>query len=199
MSASFAGFPASAPVNTVVNGTANFVNINTAANATATSATFTLQLPAGLVTANVTVTSALLGTGVYNSITGVVAFNPSTLAIVAPGATVSASISFLQTTTGVAGTGTTSAINDTIAGNNTATFSVAASAANMSASFAGFPASAPVNTVVNGTANFVNIDTAANATATSATFTLQLPAGLVTANVTVTSALLGTGVYTPWT
>ena len=111
-----------------------------------------------------------------------------------PSATVSASISFLQTTTGVAGTGTTSAVNDTNPLNNTNTFSVAPSAADMSASFAGFPASAPVNTVVSGTANFVN--TNSTNTATTAVFSLQLPTGLNPANVTVTSAVLGVGTYT---
>jgi uncharacterized repeat protein (TIGR01451 family) len=195
MSTSFAGFPASAPVNTVVNGTANFVNVNTAANATATSATFTLQLPTGLVTANVTVTSALLGTGVYNSTTGVVTFNTATLAIDAPGATVSASISFLQTSTGVAGTGTTGAVNDTVAANNTNTFSVLASAADMSVSFAGFPSSATAGTTVTGTVSFANISTTPSSTATSVTVTLKLKPGLPTGNVTVTSAILGVGVY----
>ena len=195
MSASFAGFPASAPVNTVVNGTANFVNINTAANATATSATFTLQLPAGLNPANVTVTSALLGTGVYNSITGVVTFNTATLAIVAPGATVSASISFLQTTTGVAGTGTTSAINDTNAANNTGTFRVIESSADMRASFAGFPSSAPAGTTVTGTVSFANISSTPSSTATSVTVTLKLKPGLPTGSVTVTSVILGIGLY----
>jgi len=196
MSASFASFPASAPVNTVVNGTANFVNISTTASSTATTAVFTLQLPIGLSVANVTVTSVLLGNGTYTPATGIVTFpSAPTVVNVTPSGTVSASISFLQTTTGVQGTGTTGATNDTVAANNTATFSVAASAADMSASFAGFPASAPVNTVVNGTANFVNINTTASSTATTAVFTLKLPIGLQTANVTVTSVLLGTGVY----
>ena len=196
MSASFAGFPASAPVNSVVSGTANFVNTNS--TNTATTAVFSLQLPIGLNQANVTVTSALLGSGIYAPATGLVTFPaaPSTVNV-SPSATVSASISFLQTSTGVAGTGTTSALNDTNLLNNTSTFSVAASAADMSVSFASFPASAPVNSVVSGTANFVN--TNSTNTATTAVFSLQLPIGLNQANVTVTSALLGSGIYAPAT
>jgi hypothetical protein len=141
------------------------------------------------------VTSALLGTGVYNSTTGVVTFNTATLAIVARGATVSASISFLQTSTGVAGTGTTGAVNDTVAANNTNTFSVLASAADMSVSFAGFPSSATAGTTVTGTVSFANISTTPSSTATSVTVTLKLKPGLPTGNVTVTSAILGVGVY----
>ena len=126
MTVSFSSFPLNATVNSVVNGTANFANINTSASGTATSATFSLLLPAGLQAANVTVTSALLGTGVYNSTTGIVTFSASTLASVTPGATVSASISFLQIATGVQGTATTGAINDNNPLNNTATFRVSA-------------------------------------------------------------------------
>ena len=196
MSASFAGFPASASVNTVVNGTANFVNINAAANATATTATFGLQLPAGLLAANVTVTSAVLGNGTYNAGTGRVTFASAPSVVnVTPSGTVSASISFLQTTTGVAGTGTTSAINDTNAGNNTNTFSVLQSSADMSVSFAGFPSNATVGTTVTGTVSFANISTTASSTATSVTVTLKLKPGLMTGSVTATSVILGIGVY----
>jgi uncharacterized repeat protein (TIGR01451 family) len=191
MSASFVSFPVSAPVGSVVTGTANFVNTN--ATNTATTAVFSISLTPGLT--NVTVTSAVLGTGVYNSTTGLVTFTPPSPVNVTPSSTVSASISFLQTSTAVAGTGSTSALNDTNPANNTATFSVAASAADMSASFASFPASAPVNTVVTGTANFVN--TNATNIATTATFTLALSPNL--ANVTVTSVILGNGVYAPAT
>jgi uncharacterized repeat protein (TIGR01451 family) len=121
MSASFAGFPASALVNTVVTGAVNFTNVG---SNTATTATFSLQLPAGLIPANVTVTSALLGAGTYNPATGSVTFAVPTLAKVTSGAVVSASISFLQTSTGVVGTATTGAANDTNLANNNASFSV---------------------------------------------------------------------------
>ena len=195
MSTTFAGFPASAPVNTVVNGTANFVNTNTSAAGTATSATFSLQLPTGLQTANVTVTSVLLGNGTYNSVTGIVTFATATLASVTPGATVSASISFLQTSTGVQGTGTTGAINDTNPANNTGTFSVVQSTADMSTSFAGFPANALAGTTVTGTVSFANVNSSPSATATSVTLTLKLSPGLAAGSVTVTSGVLGTGTY----
>jgi uncharacterized repeat protein (TIGR01451 family) len=189
MSASFAGFPANAAANTVVSGTANFTNIS----GTATSATFSLQLPAGLVAANVTVTSALLGAGTYNPATGSVTFAVPTLANVSPGAVVSASISFLQTAAGVAGTGTTGALNDTNLTNNKSQFNVSVTAlSDMSASFAGFPPTALVNTLVTGAVNFTNVG---GSTATTATFSLQLPGGLNPANVTVTSAVLGAGTY----
>ena len=195
MSVSFMGFPTSAPLNSVVNGTANFVNINTAANATAASATFALQLSIGLNAARVTVTSVLLGNGTYNPVNGQVTFSTSTLATVAPGSTVSVSISFLQTTTSVAGTGTTGAINDTVASNNTASFTVFESSADMSASFAGFPASASAGTTVTGTVSFTNNSTTPSSTATSVTVTLKLTPGLPTGSVTVTSVILGVGVY----
>ncbi|MBC7376159.1 MAG: DUF11 domain-containing protein, partial [Burkholderiaceae bacterium] len=190
LSATFANFPASAPVNSTVNGSVSFVNMT---GSTASTATFTLTLSPNL--GGVVVTSPILGAGVYNPATGVVTFSPAGVVNVPANSTVSASISFLQTSTGVAGTGTTNAVNDTNASNNTATFSVSGSAADMSASFASFPASAPVNTVVAGTANFVNVN-AANV-ATTATFTLTLSPNL--AGVTVTSAILGNGVYAPAT
>ncbi|MES2051291.1 MAG: hypothetical protein V4455_04970, partial [Pseudomonadota bacterium] len=189
VSASFVGFPVSAPVNTVVSGTANFVNTN--ATNTATTAVFTITLVPGL--ANVTVTSDVLGTGVYNSVSGVVTFTPPTVVNVTPSGTVSAAISFVQTTTTVAGTGTGNATNDTNSGNNTATFSVLGTAADMSASFAGFPASAPAGSIVSGTVSYVN--TSATNTATTPTFSLNLTAGLGAANVTITSAVLGAGTY----
>ena len=195
MSVSFVGFPTSAPLNSTVNGTVNYVNIGTAANATATSVTFTLQLPAGLIATAVKVNSALLGTGTYSTITGVVTFTTATLATVTPGATVSASISFLQTSTGVKGTGTTGASNDTVPGNNIATFTVLESSADVSTSFAGFPASASAGSVVNGTVSFANINTAASSTATDVTVALKLKPGLPAGSVTVTSAILGAGVY----
>ncbi len=190
MSTSFANFPVSAPAGTTVSGTVNFVNTNT--TGTATTAVFTLTLKPGLGVANVTVTSVLLGNGTYNNTTGVVSFTLApTVVNVTPGATVSASISFLQTSTGVTGTGTSNALNDTNPANNTATFSVAVSAADMSTSFANFPVSAPTGTTVSGTVNFVNTNT--TGTATTAVFTLKLSPNL--AAVTVTSALLGVGTY----
>jgi uncharacterized repeat protein (TIGR01451 family) len=188
MSTTFAGFPASAPVNSLVSGTANFVN--TSATGTATTATFSLKLPAGLT--GVVVSSPILGAGTYNAGSGVVTFAAAPSVVnVTPSATVSASISFNQTSTGVTGTGNTSALNDTNAANGTGTFTVAASAADMSTTFAGFPASAVVGSTVSGTVNFVN--TSATGTATTATFSLKLPAGLT--GVVVNSAVLGAGTY----
>ncbi len=194
ISTSFAGFPGSAPVGSVVSGTANFVNTNS--TNTATTAVFSLQLPAGLNPANVTVTSAVLGAGSYNPATGQVTFPAApSLVNVSPSATVSASISFLQTTTGVAGTATGSAVNDTNPLNNTASFSVIESSADMSVTFAGFPPNAPAGSTVTGTISFANINTTPNATATSVTLTLKLSSGLPAGSVTVTSVILGTGTY----
>ena len=195
MSASFVGLPSIAPVNTVVTGSVNFVNVSVVPTGTATSAVFSIQLPPGLNPANVTVTSVLLGLGTYNTTTGVVTFAAPVLGSVAPGATITASISFLQSLTGLIGTATTGALNDLRASNNIATFEVAPSVADMSATFAGFPDVAPPNSAVTGTVTFVNVNLSSSSTATSAAFTLQLPPRLLAANVTVTSAILGIGVY----
>jgi len=172
MSAAFTGFPASAPVGSSVTGTVNFVN--TSATNTATTPTFALQLTPGI--NGVVVNSVVLGAGTYNSGTGVVTFASPAPLTLAAGATVSASIGYTQSSTSVAGTGTTSAQNDTNTANNTATFNVAGNAADMSAAFTGFPVSAPVGSSVTGTVNFVN--TSATNTATTPTFALQLTPGI---------------------
>ncbi|RYX96181.1 MAG: DUF11 domain-containing protein, partial [Comamonadaceae bacterium] len=189
MAASFTGFPPSAPVGTTVTGVANFVNVST--TGTAVSPTVTLKLTPGLGAGNVTVVSSTLGTGVYNNTTGVVTFPIAPPATLAPLGTISATITYLQTTTTFAGTGTTGATNDVSTANNTATVIVTGSAADMAASFTGFPPSAPVGTTVTGVANFVNVST--TGTAVSPTVTLKVTPGL--AAITVTSATLGAGTY----
>ena len=124
MSVSFAGFPAAALVNAVVTGSVNFTNVG---NNPATAAVFSLQLPAALNPANVTVTSAFLGVGNYNPANGVVTFTNPTLALVAPSAVIVASVSFLQTSIGVVGTATTGASNDLNPANNRNLFNVGVS------------------------------------------------------------------------
>ena len=192
ISTSFAGFPVSAPVGSQVNGTANFVN--TSAANTATTATFSLQLPAGLT--GVVVSSAVLGTGTYTPGDGKVTFPsaPTTLNV-SPGATVSAAISFLQPATSVTVQATGTAVNDTNPANNAASFRVTESSADMSVSFAGFPPNAVAGSTVTGTVSFTNINTAPSATATSVTLTLKLSPGLPAGSVTVTSVILGVGTY----
>jgi uncharacterized repeat protein (TIGR01451 family) len=119
-----------------VTGTVSFININTAASATATSVTLTLKLTPGLATASVTVTSVILGVGVYNSVTGVVTFTNVT-PNVTPGQTITASITYLQTGTSVVGTATAVAVNDTNASNSTATFMVISGPTANNASLSG--------------------------------------------------------------
>ena len=109
---------AAAPVGSTVNGTVSFAN--TSAN-TANSPTFSLQLSPGL--AGVNATSPVLGTGVYNSATGVVTF-PNVPATVAPNTTITAAISFTQPNSTVNVTATTGAVNDTVTTNNTGADSV---------------------------------------------------------------------------
>ncbi len=174
MSTSFAGFPASAPTGTTVSGTVNFVNTNT--SGTATTAVFTLKLSPSLVA--VTVTSSLLGTGVYNTATGVVTFPLSpTLVNVTPSGTVSASISFVQTSTGVSGTGASSALNDTNPANNTGTFSVPAISADVGTTLV-MPASVVPNATATGTVTFFNLGPS---TANNVTRTVVLSGGTLTA------------------
>jgi uncharacterized repeat protein (TIGR01451 family) len=165
----------------------NFVNIS-GTNA-ATSPTFALQLSPNL--GGVLITSTVLGTGSYSTTTGVVTFGTTTLATLAANGTVSASISYTQGTTTVTGTGTTGAVNDTNTGNNTGTFSVTGSTADVSTSFVGFPANAVVGTTVTGTVNFVNVTSNQIVTPT---FSLKLTPGL--SNVVISSVLLGSGTYT---
>ncbi|MES2324809.1 MAG: hypothetical protein V4633_21330, partial [Pseudomonadota bacterium] len=187
MSTSFANFPASAPTGTTVSGTVNFVNTNT--TGTATTAVFTLTLKPGLGVANVTVTSVLLGNGVYNNATGVVTFTPPTVVNVTPSGTVSASISFLQTSTGVTGTGTSNATNDTNPANNTRTFSVPAISADVGTTLS-MPASATPGGTVTGTVTFFNLGPS---TANNVTRTVALNGGTLTA---VTGGTVASGSVT---
>ena len=175
---------AAAPVGSTVNGTVSFAN--TSAN-TAIGLTLSLQLSPGL--AGVNVTSAALGTGVYNSATGLVTF-PSVPASVAPNTALTAAISFTQPNSVVNVTATTGAANDANPANNTGADSVAPLVADMTAVVDIPQAAAPVGSTVNGTVSFAN--TSAN-TAIGLTLSLQLSPGL--AGVNVTSAALGTGVY----
>ncbi|MBI2728272.1 MAG: DUF11 domain-containing protein [Polaromonas sp.] len=176
MSASFAGFPASAAPGTTVSGTVSFVNTST--TGTATTAVFTLALKPGLGVGNVTVTSALLGNGVYNNATGVVTFPTSpTVVNVTPSGTVSASISFLQTSTGVTGTGTSNAVNDTNPANNTGTFNVPAVNADVGTTLT-MPASATPGGTVTATVTFFNLGPS---TANDVTRTVVLSGGTLTA------------------
>ncbi len=186
MSASFAGFPASAPANSVVTGTANFVNTN--ATNTATTAVFTITIKPGLGVANVTVTSVLLGNGTYDNTTGVVTFTPPTVVNVTPSGTVSASISFLQTSTGVVGTGTANATNDTNPANNTGTFSVGVGA-DVGTTLA-LPTTAVPGSTVTGTVTFFNSGASA---ANNVTRTVALAGGTLTA---VTGGTVASGSVT---
>ncbi len=126
---------------------------------------------------NVTVTSVLLGTGVYNNGSGVVTFpGAPTLVNVTPSGTVSASISFLQTSTGVTGTGTSNASNDTSSTNNTATFNVAAGA-DVGTTLT-MPTTASAGSTVTGTVTFFN---SGASSANNVTRTVVLSGGTLTA------------------
>ncbi|RYX88141.1 MAG: hypothetical protein EOO28_36880, partial [Comamonadaceae bacterium] len=190
MSASFAGFPSSSPIGMTVTGTVNFVNASP--TGTSTTPTFALQLTPGIGAGNVTVTSAVLGAGTYDNGTGVVTFANPAPTTVAPLATVSATVTYLQTTATVQATATTGGGNDSNAANNTATLTINGSAADMAATFTGFPVSAPVGTTVTGTVNFANTSTGI---AVNPIVTLKLTPGLGAGNVAVNSAILGAGSY----
>ncbi|RYF29879.1 MAG: hypothetical protein EOO23_06390, partial [Comamonadaceae bacterium] len=182
ISATFANFPASAPVGSSVTGSVSFTNVGAG---TAAVPTVTLQLTPGLAA---TITNVVGATSVaYNQATGVVTFTGVTPTLAVGGA-ISASIGFTQSATGVAGTGTGSASNDTNPANNTATFSVASVSADISASFANFPASAPVGSSVTGSVSFTNVGPG---TATAATITLQLTPGVA---ATITNVVGATSV-----
>jgi uncharacterized repeat protein (TIGR01451 family) len=103
-------------VGSVVSGSVSFGNIGTGA---ATGATATLLLSSGLT--GVVITSPVLGTGAYNSLTGVVTFSNAMPASFTAGSTISASISFVQPSSVVKVTATTTATNDTNSANTTAT------------------------------------------------------------------------------
>ena len=177
---------ASAPVGSTVTGTVSFAN--TSAN-TASGLTLTLQLSPGLVGVNVV--SPVLGTGAYDSGSGIVTFLPTNIpANITPNTAITAAVSFTQPNSVVNVVATVGAVNDANSANNTGADSVAPLAADMSAVVDIPQASAPVGSTVNGTVSFAN--TSAN-TASGLTLSLQLSPGL--AGVNVTSAALGTGVY----
>jgi uncharacterized repeat protein (TIGR01451 family) len=111
--------PANAALGSVVNGTVSFGNAGPNA---ATGATATLRLSPGLT--GVVITSPVLGTGVYNSVTGLVTFASGLPASFTAGSTISASISFVQPSSAVKVTATTTATNDSNSGNTTATGTV---------------------------------------------------------------------------
>jgi large repetitive protein len=105
--------PVSAPVGTPVKATASFANIG--ANA-AVNPTVTLQLSSGL--SGVSVNSNVLGIGAYSADTGLVSFATPLPASLPAGASLSAAISYLQSSSPVGITATTSATNDTVPANN---------------------------------------------------------------------------------
>nr|WP_279343722.1 CARDB domain-containing protein [Variovorax terrae] len=185
MSTTFSGFPASAPVGSVVGGTVSFVNVS--AN-TAVNPTVTLQLTPGLGAGKVTVTSVVLGVGTYNNATGVVTFaNPVPSSLVA-GGTISASVSYLQTSTVVTGTGTSKATNDTNPANNTATFSVSSTAVADIQVTLSVPSAATAGSTVTGTVTFANNGPSA---ASNVGGTVSVAGGTVTA---LTSGTVNNGV-----
>ena len=181
---------ASAPVGSTVTGTVSFAN--TSAN-TASGLTLTLQLSPGLVGVNVV--SPVLGTGAYDSGSGIVTFLPTNIpANITPNTAITAAVSFTQPNSVVNVVATVGAVNDANSANNTGADSVAPLAADMSAVVDIPQAAAPVGSTVNGTVSFVN--TSANP-ASSPTFILKLTPNLV--GVNVVSPALGTGVYDPIT
>ncbi len=118
MAASVA-LPANAAVGSVVNGTVSFGNAGPNA---AVGATATLRLSPGLT--GVVITSPVLGSGVYNSVTGIVTFASAMPASFTSGSTISASISFNQPSSAVLITATTTATNDSNSADTTATGTV---------------------------------------------------------------------------
>jgi uncharacterized repeat protein (TIGR01451 family) len=119
--------PASAALGSVVNGTVSFGNAGPNA---ATGATATLRLSPGLT--GVVITSPVLGTGVYNSATGVVTFGSAMPASFTTGSTISAFISFVQPSSPVLVTATTTATNDSNSANTTASAVVSPPGADVS-------------------------------------------------------------------
>jgi large repetitive protein len=113
------GLPATAAVGSVVSCSVSFGNIGSGA---ATGATATLLLSPGLT--GLVITSPVLGTGVYNSATGVVTFSNAMPVSFTAGSTISASISFVQPSTAVQVTATTTATNDSNSANTMATGTV---------------------------------------------------------------------------
>jgi uncharacterized repeat protein (TIGR01451 family) len=181
------GAPTSAAIGTTVNATASYVNIG--ANA-AVNPTVTLQLSTGLT--GVSVIGGLMGSGVYSASSGVVSFsNPQSS--LAAGATLSAAISYVQPSSPVGITASTTADNDTVASNNSQAVNIAvlavASDTDMRVTLIA-PSSAAIGTTVNATASYVNIGSNA---AVNPTVTLQLSPGL--SNISVNGGLLGNGVY----